>query len=473
VSPPTEALRSVGRPGRGVESGASPRSVAPSPKVRDDDIEFMRESSAAVLEGPRHFAHWILWTTLAFFAAALAWASVATVDEVTVGEGKVVPSSRVQVVQNLEGGIVSEILVDAGQVVEKDQALMRIDDTRFSASSREGEAKDQALLGKIARLTAEAGNMAFVPPPQLEKENPKLVGEERSLFASRQRELQANQAVLKQQVEQRRQELTEKRSREAQLQQSHDLVAQELAMTRPLAKQGVVSDVEILRLERQANDLKGELDAARLSLPRLESALQEAQQKIHELTARFHAESMKELNLARGEHAALSAANTALEDRVTRTVVRALVPGVVKQVKVNTVGGVIQPGMDLVEIIPLEDTLLIEARVRPSDIAFLRPGQEAMVKLSAYDFSIYGGFPAALEHISADTLTPERPGEKVETYYQIRVRTKQSRPSGHPEILPILPGMVATVDIKTGKKTILHYLLKPIIKTKEAALRER
>ena len=179
---------------------------------------------------------------------------------------------------------------------------------------------------------------------------------------------------------------------------------------------------------------------------------------------------MKELNLARGEHAALSAANTALEDRVTRTVVRALVPGVVKQVKVNTVGGVIQPGMDLVEIIPLEDTLLIEARVRPSDIAFLRPGQEAMVKLSAYDFSIYGGFPAALEHISADTLTPERPGEKVETYYQIRVRTKQSRPSGHPEILPILPGMVATVDIKTGKKTILHYLLKPIIKTKEAAI---
>jgi len=473
VSPPTEALRSVGPPGGRAERGASPRSVAPSPKVRDDDIEFMRESSAAVLEGPRHFARWILWTTLAFFAAALAWASVATVDEVTVGEGKVVPSSRVQVVQNLEGGIVSEILVDAGQVVEKDQALMRIDDTRFSASSREGEAKDQALLAKIARLTAEAGNTAFVPPPQLEKQNPKLVAEERSLFASRQRELQANQAVLKQQVEQRRQELTEKRSREAQLQQSHDLVAQELAMTRPLAKQGVVSDVEILRLERQANDLKGELDAARLSLPRLESALQEAQQKVHELTARFHAESMKELNLARGEHAALSAANTALEDRVARTVVRAQVPGVVKQVKINTVGGVIQPGMDLVEIIPLEDTLLIEARVRPSDIAFLRPGQEAMVKLSAYDFSIYGGFPAVLEHISADTLTPERPGEKAETYYQIRVRTRQNRPSGHPETLPILPGMIATVDIKTGKKTILHYLLKPIIKTKEAALRER
>jgi adhesin transport system membrane fusion protein len=134
---------------------------------------------------------------------------------------------------------------------------------------------------------------------------------------------------------------------------------------------------------------------------------------------------------------------------------------------------VIQPGMDLVEIVPLEDTLLIEARVRPADIAFLRPGQEAMVKLSAYDFSIYGGFPAVLEQISADTLTPERPGEKAETYYQIRVRTKQNRPNGHAEALPILPGMVATVDIRTGKKTVLHYLLKPIIKTKEMALRER
>jgi adhesin transport system membrane fusion protein len=182
---------------------------------------------------------------------------------------------------------------------------------------------------------------------------------------------------------------------------------------------------------------------------------------------------MKELNLARAEQSALSAANTALDDRVTRTLVRAPLAGTVKQIKVNTVGGVVQPGMDLLEIVPLDDTLLIEARVRPADIAFLRPGQEAMVKLSAYDFSIYGGFPATLEHISADTMMPERPGERQESFYQIRVRTKQSKPNGRAEPLAILPGMVATVDIKTGKKTVLHYLLKPIIKTKEMALRER
>lgn len=438
-----------------------------------DDTEFMRESSAAMMEGPRYFTHWILWLTLLFCTLAIGWAALATVDEFTVGEGKVIPSSQVQVVQNLEGGIVSEILVRVGQVVQKDQPLMRIDDTRFTASSREGQAKDHALLARIARLSAEAGNTPFVPPARLEHEVPKLMAEEKSLYATRQRELQANQSVLRQQAEQRRQELAEKRSREAQLLQSHGLISKELAMTRPMAQQGAVSEVDLLRLERQANDLRGELDATRLALPRLDSAYREVQQKMEELSAHFRADAMKELNLARAEQNALSAANTALDDRVTRTLIRATLAGTVKQIKVNTVGGVVQPGMDLLEIVPLDDTLLIEARVRPADIAFLRPGQEAMVKLSAYDFSIYGGLPATLEHISADTLMPERPGERQESFYQIRVRTKQSKQDGRTTPLAILPGMVATVDIKTGKKTVLHYLLKPIIKTKEMALHER
>jgi adhesin transport system membrane fusion protein len=401
------------------------------------------------------------------------WASLAIVDEVTVAEGKVIPSSQVQIVQNLEGGIVSEILVKVGQVVQKDQAIMRIDDTRFTASSHEGRAKDQALIARICRLLAEANNTSFVAPAQLQKDNPQLLAEEKSLFESRQRELQANIAVLNRQAEQRRQEFTEKQSRETQVQQSYNLVAQELAMTRPLVPQGAASEVDVLRLERQANDLKGELTAARLAQPRLEAAYREVRQKIEEATAHFRADAMKDLNLARAEQTALSAANTALEDRVSRTLVRAPLDGIVKRIKVNTVGGVVQPGSDLLEIVPLDDTLLIEARVRPSDIAFLHPGQEAMVKLSAYDFSIYGGFPATLEHISADTIMPERPGEKQESYYQIRVRTRQNHPSGKAEAVTILPGMVATVDIKTGQKTILHYLMKPIIKTKETAFRER
>jgi membrane fusion protein, adhesin transport system len=440
---------------------------------RAGDTEFMRESAAAVMEGPHRLSHYILWATVAFLVIGVIWASLAIVDEVTVAEGKVIPSSQVQIVQNLEGGIVSEILVKVGQVVQKDQAIMRIDDTRFTASSHEGRAKDQALIARICRLLAEANNTSFVAPAQLQKDNSQLLAEEKSLFESRQRELQANIAVLNRQAEQRRQEFTEKQSRETQVQQSYNLVAQELAMTRPLVPQGAASEVDVLRLERQANDLKGELTAARLAQPRLEAAYREVRQKIEETTAHFRADAMKDLNLARAEQTALSAANTALEDRVSRTLVRAPLDGIVKRIKVNTVGGVVQPGSDLLEIVPLDDTLLIEARVRPSDIAFLHPGQEAMVKLSAYDFSIYGGFPATLEHISADTIMPERPGEKQESYYQIRVRTRQNHPSGKAEAVTILPGMVATVDIKTGQKTILHYLMKPIIKTKETAFRER
>src|SRR5438128_2363721 len=300
VSPPTEVLRD-GTPQESQAGDAGKlitlaRRVTGAFKTRPDDMDFMRESSAAMLDGPRYFAHWILWSVLIFFAVALVWASLATVDEITVGEGKVIPASRVQVVQNLEGGIVSEIFVQVGQVVQKDQALMRIDDTRFTASSHEGQAKDHALLARIARLTAEAGNSAFLPPAQLEKENPKLMAEEKSLYATRQRELQANQSVLRQQAEQRRQELAEKRAREVQLQQSHGLIAKELAMTRPMAQQGAVSEVELLRLERQTNDLWGELDATRLALPRLESAYREVQQKMEELSARFRADAMKELN---------------------------------------------------------------------------------------------------------------------------------------------------------------------------------
>jgi adhesin transport system membrane fusion protein len=473
MAQPTESALQLTSPSAANQLLAPLRPLWASFVHADDDTEFMRQSAAAVIEGPRRGSHSILWAAVAFFVIAVIWASLATVDEVTVGEGKVIPSSQVQIVQNLEGGIVSEILVKVGQVVQKDQAIMRIDDTRFTASFDEGRAKDQALIARISRLEAEAHNTPFAAPAQLQKDNPQLVAEEKSLFESRQREQRANLAVLNRQAEQRRQEFAEKQSREGQMQQSYDLVAQELAMMRPLVSQGAVSEVDVLRLERQANDLRGELTATRLALPRLEAAYREVLQKIEEATAHFRAEAMNDLNLARAEQSALSAANTALEDRVSRTLVRAPLTGVVKQIKVNTIGGVVQPGSDLLEIVPLEDTLLIEARVRPMDIAFLHPGQEAMVKLSAYDFSIYGGFPATLEQISADTIVPERPGERPESYYQIQVRTRQNHPSARVEAVPILPGMVATVDIKTGQKTVLHYLMKPIIKTKETAFRER
>lgn len=449
------------------------RRIASALRAQADDSAFMSERNAAAFAAPRRFTHWILWATLAFILIGLTWAALARVDEVTVGEGKIIPSGQVQVVQNLEGGIVAEIMVRPGQVVARDEVLMRIDDTRFTASYQEGRTKDDALVARIARLSAEAGGMPFDDGAAANAGNRGFVSEERSLFESRKRALEANLAVVRQQAEQRRQELAEKRSREQQLRQSHQLVSRELTMMRPMVAQGVVSEVDLLRLERQANDLQGELEATRLAMPRLDAAYRESLKKIEELTTHFRAEAMQDLNQAKAEQQAQSATNTALQDRVDRTLVKAPVAGIVKQLKINTVGGVIQPGMDLVEIVPLEDTLLVEARVRPADIAFLRPGQPAMVKLSAYDFSIYGGFPGTVEHISADTMMPDRPGERPESYYLVRVRTRDNRPTGSTAQVPILPGMVATVDVLTGQKTVLHYLLKPIIKTKEMALRER
>jgi adhesin transport system membrane fusion protein len=441
-----------------------------------NDADYLQGMGGMLLHGPRRVTRWAFWLALLFWVVAVAWAALAEVDEYAVAEGKVVPSSRLQMVQNLEGGIVAEVLVRTGDRVEKDQPLLRLDRVRFASASQEGQAKDRALLARIARLSAEAAGQPFVPPPALAGSDPALVAlvaAEAALHAGRQQALRANLAVLRQQADQRAQELAEKQARQAQLQQSHALVTRELNMVQPMASQGYITKLDAVRLERQANDLLGELDAARLALPRLQAALREARERVDETSTRFRADAMKELSLARAEQSALAAANTELEDRLRRTEVRAPVAGVVKQLKVNTVGGVIQPGMELMEIVPHEDTLLVEARVRPADIAFLHVGQDALVKLSAYDFAIYGGFPGTLEQIGADTLSPERAGERAESYYLVQVRTRGSTPGGATKPLSIMPGMVATVDIHTGKKTVLHYLLKPIVRARDAMLRER
>jgi adhesin transport system membrane fusion protein len=425
------------------------------------------------LQGARPEARWILWATAVFVLVAIAWASFATLDEVTVAQGQVIPSSKVQIVQNLEGGIVSEILVQPGDAVTRGQALMRIDDKRFSSSYLEGDAKDGALRSRIARLEAEASLKPFVPPADLERDKPELVRQEREFYDTRHHDFEAGLAVLRRQQEQREQERAEMDARVERLGHSLELVQQELAMVRPAVEKAVVSRVELLRLERQANDLDGELKEARLAVPRLRAAEQESAQKVNQYVADFRAKANSELSDARAEQSVVSANKVALEDRLDRTVVRAPVAGTVKQVKVNTIGGVVQPGMDLVEIVPADDALLVEARVRPADIAFLRPGLDAMVKLSAYDFSIYGGIEGVVEHISADAIIDDRPGVRPDAFYLVRVRTRGPSHDAHHGGLRILPGMQATVDIRTGRRTVLQYLMKPILRAKQTALRER
>jgi adhesin transport system membrane fusion protein len=436
----------------------------------EEDKEYLTDINAANLYGASFTSHLILWIFLGFALIALIWASLATLDEVTRGTGKIIPSSHIQVIQNLEGGILSEMLVKEGDMVEKGQTLLRLDDVRFSSSYNETKVKHQELLINTARLSAEVNDKPFEVPADLEKNYPGLVDNARRLYHSRLNELQANIDILEQQARQKEQELVELTSKSAQLSRSYQLLKQELDMSEPLVKDGALSEVELLRIKRNANDLQGELSAAQLAIPRLRSFIAEAQNKIDEQKIRFRTEALKELNETKSELDQSSQSILALEDRVTRTRIVSPVKGTVKEIKIRTIGGVIQPGMDLMEIVPIEDQLLVEAQIRPADIAFLRPGQQAMVKLTAYDFSIYGGLDAELEHISADTIVNE---EDKKSYFIIRLRTHKNYLEKNGEKLSIIPGMTTDVDILTGKKTVLDYILKPILKAKQRAMRER
>ena len=450
-------------------AGAAPAARRHARRPKRADAEFAIGRAGADLHAPRGFAHLLLFVIAAFFVVFFAWASWAELEEVTRGEGKVIPSRQVQVVQNLEGGIVAEILAREGAIVERGQVLVRIDNVRAASDLRESRQRYLALHGSLSRLRAEVENAPVAFAAEILEAAPEVARNERALHRDRQEALRSELEVLRSQAAQREQELTELATRLGQLERSHALAVEELEITEPLAASRVVSKVQLLRLQREVNDLEGELEATRLAVPRVEAALREATRRIEERQLGFRAEAQRELNAVQAEAAALQEVIAAEADMVSRTEVRSPVRGTIKQLFINTVGGVIQPGADLVEVVPLEDNLLVEAKVRPADIAFLRPGQRAVVKVTAYDFAIYGGLDAVVEDISADTITDER----GESFYRVRVRTHDGALHKADEPLPIIPGMTTQVDILTGEKTVLDYLLKPILRAKERALRER
>jgi adhesin transport system membrane fusion protein len=369
-----------------------------------------------------YLSHILIWTIVVFFISVIVWANYAILDEVTTGTGRVIPSSQIQVIQNLEGGIVKKILVHEGEVVQKNQVLMQIANVRFKATLDETQGKIIALELKILRLNAERKNKQFIVPKKYSQMNPLLVAEEKALHLARQNELK-------------------------QMKDSYSLVIKELNLTRPLVDKGAVSTVEVLKLERTANTIQGEI-------------------------YKFKSKALEQLNTARADLNNLKSTHPADLDRLDRTTVRSPVKGIIKQIKINTVGGVIKPGMDIIEIVPLNDTLLIEAKIKPSDIGFIRPQQKAVVKITAYDFAIYSGLDGVIEQISADTISESING-KEETYYLVRVRTQKNYLGTKEKPLYIIPGMMATVDILTGEKSVLDYILKPILRAKNNALRER
>nr|WP_194733340.1 HlyD family type I secretion periplasmic adaptor subunit [Pseudomonas fluorescens] len=428
------------------------------------------EVNKALIEDAPRVIRLTIWAIIAFFVFLVVWAGFSEIDEVTRGDGKAIPSSKLQKIQNLEGGIVAELYVKEGQIVEAGAPLIRLDDTRFVSNAGETEALRLAMQLRVERLSAQVDDRPLNIPDDVLKAAPSQAANERSLYESRRQQLKDEVGGLQEQLVQRQQELREFTSKQSQYRSQLSLQRQEINMSEPLVAQGAVSPVEVLRLKRAEMETRGQLDATTLAIPRAESAIKEVQRKIDETRGKFRSEALTQLNEARTELNKAESTGRALEDRVSRTLVTSPVRGIVKQLLVNTVGGVIQPGSDMVEIVPLDDTLLVEAKIRPQDIAFLHPGQEAVVKFTAYDYTIYGGLKAKLERIGADTITDE---DKKTTYYMITLRTDRSHLGTDEKPLLIIPGMVASVDIITGKKSILSYLLKPIIKARAEALHER
>lgn len=427
---------------------------------------FEREAVEVMSRRETQRAQKIVRASVVIIVLLLVWAGLAHVDEVTRGEGRVIPSRQLQVLQSLDGGVVSEILVREGQIVEAGQLLLKVDETRATSGVRESAATGFALRARQARLAALSDGSVFVPPKSTDPEEIRILQGEQALYEAKRNELATMLSINNQQLQQRQQELAEMRARKASAERALDLGMQELAKTRPLLATGAVSEVDILRLERDVARSRGESEGATAQIARVQAAIGEAQRKIQETEISFRNEARKELAEVVGKLNALNEGQVALSDKVAKSQVKSPVRGRVQRLLANTVGGVVQPGKDIVEIVPLDDQLILEARVAPKDIAFIRPDQSATVKFTAYDFSIYGGLDAKVENISPDTVVDERGN----AYYLVRVRTTRSNFS---EKLPIIPGMTAEVDILTGRKTVLAYLLKPVLKVKAYALRER
>jgi len=457
-----------------------------------EDLPYAAEVEAALARRPSRGARWLSVSVFLFVAAFLVWASFAMLDEVTRADGQVIASSRTQIIQNLEGGILRSVEVYEGQIVEKGAVLARLDNETAESALRDMLFKAMENLTAIHRLRTvvqggeekggvpallwsddlrgwlEQGTGCRLTEEQMEQGR-KLTQVQQETFDVQMRQRSSELQVLRSQSDQRRHEVDEQKARREQLTRSLSLIRQQLNIAAPLLEKRNYSKVQYLALQERAVQTQGELDALNVSIPRTEAAAREAEHRIELRRAELDSVVMDEINKRSLELASLRESLSAGSDRVTRTELRSPVRGTVKQIYINTVGGVVKPGESIMEIVPLDDTLLVEARVRPQDVAFLHPGQKAMVKVSAYDFSIYGGLDGVLEQISADTIENKR----GDFFYLVKVRTPKTAIEHQGESLPIMPGMMTTVDILTGKKSVLDYLLKPILKARQNALREK
>lgn len=435
----------------------------------EKDYDFMNSLSSAILEqSPSRVSKVIKIWIITIFLFVL-WASLAEIDEITRGDGDVIPYGQNQVIQNLEGGIVDTILVKEGETVKRGQVILKINNAKSISSSRTNEMKFHELQAKRLRLYAEANQLKF---KEIETTFPELKAQirlARELYDSSKLEFRAKDNSFAQQIEQRKQEYKEAKAKVRSLKKSLEYVSEEISMTAPMVREGVKSKVDFLKLKREANGIENDIEAAQLSLPRLASAITEYRQKRIESKQLFINNSKKELNEVTAELSRLKTQQIEFSDQVDRTMVKSPVDGIVQKLFINTVGGVIKPGDDLVEIVPTNEKLFLEIKIKPSDIAFLHPGAEAKVKVSAYDFAIHGGLVGKIVNISPDTITDK----EENTFYLIQIETAQNYLGTKEHPLNIIPGMTVSVDIVTGQKTVMQYILKPILKSKQYVFSER
>ena len=438
-------------------------------KVSNKDIAFMKSLNAAVLQKSPVKMSLVLYIIAFLTFAFIIWANIAEVDEMTRGMGRVIPSRQIQIIQNLEGGIVEDILVTEGQHVKKGQVLLTIDDTGFGSSFNESKSKEDELKARLSRLRAESEGKDFEPDADVAANFPELVYEERRLYTTNKERLDSELSTLRQRQKQREIELTDAETKLKNLKDSRELIQKEMRLTRPLFKRGLVSEVEWLQLQQKEIENKTEIESLTKQLTSVASKITEAKSMIDEAVAKYKSAAQEELNKTLAELKRVSTTQVAIEDRVNRAQVRSPVDGTVNQLLVNTIGGVVKPGMDILEIVPDDDRLLVEAKIKPSDIAFIYPGLKAVVKLTAYDYAIYGGLEGEVVHISADTIVDE----KREHYYLVRIKTDKNYLGEEDNKKEIIVGMTVMADIVTGKKTVMQYLMKPILRAKYNALRER
>ena len=437
--------------------------------MQSEDVEFMSELEAAAHLKPARASQLFLWAVFALFAWAFLWSAVSEVDERIRGAGRVMPSSDIQVVQSLEGGVVEEILVAEGQRVKKDQVLLRINNVQFASEQGGIEAQRISLQAMRARLKAEAAGQPYVADPEIAQKYPDIAANEEKLYNSRQSELKTSFGIIDDEVKEAEANLSEVRASIGKYAKSKGLLERQLEITRRLVEQKAQPEIDQLKLEQQLAETSGNLSSAAESEHSLEARLAAAKKKEDEKTGSFRSQALGELNETEAKIASINENLKSVRDKVSRAELKSPVDGIVQTLHVKTVGGVVSPAQKLVEIVPGKDDLMIRARIAPADVAFLKPGQEVRVSITAYDPQIYGTLKGRLERISPDTVEDAR----GEAWYEVDVRTDKNYLGDAEHPLPISPGMVSETEVIVGKRTILTYLMKPVLRTRDRAFTEK